>query len=264
MPIKSLLVATAKEAFKHHHSHHTRLPSLHADFGQRLEINPEGYHANVAVWIKALANASQAGLTPTQLRKSSQLSPYGMRGSTHDLLNTRNRDELARALQYPHHGRPTCLTAVFNKTTQKKEMILRKDFLHSKESIYKISHVLDENADSSSDGSTYKLIGDGLLGTSGSDARTQSIAATNGPTSNDALDFICRDPRQLGHYLIIFIMSSDNKHPKPPLRTLHQYNLFQALAAVALAIQKLVRCSHAPCDHRNAEYKHKCAVELRR
>ncbi|KAI8942763.1 hypothetical protein NX059_000807 [Plenodomus lindquistii] len=113
-----------EEAFQNRH----RLPSLYADFGQQLDINPEGYHANVAVWIKALTDASQAGLIPTQ-------------GSTHDLLNIRNTDELARALQHPHHGTPTCLTAVFNEATQKKEMIPRKDFVNSKESIYKTSWV---------------------------------------------------------------------------------------------------------------------------
>ncbi|KAF2855875.1 hypothetical protein T440DRAFT_485944 [Plenodomus tracheiphilus IPT5] len=113
-----------EEAFQNQH----RLPSLYADFGQQLEVNPDGYHANIAVWIKALTDASRAGV-------------ISMQGNTHDLLNIRATDELARALQHPQHGKPTCLPAVFNEAVQKKEMIPLKDFVNSKESIYKNSWV---------------------------------------------------------------------------------------------------------------------------
>jgi charged multivesicular body protein 7 len=105
-----------------------RLASLYADFRQQLEINPDGYHANIAAWTKALTDAARAGVIPTQ-------------GTTHDLLNIRTADELARALQHPQYGKPTCLPAVFHEAVQKKEMILLKDFLGSKTSIYKTSWI---------------------------------------------------------------------------------------------------------------------------
>lgn len=91
-------------------------------------MNPEGYHANIAAWTKALTNASRAGVIPTQ-------------GTTHDLLSIRASDELARALQHPQYGKPTCLPAVFHESVQKKEMISTKDFQNAKESIYKTSWI---------------------------------------------------------------------------------------------------------------------------
>jgi charged multivesicular body protein 7 len=105
-----------------------RLSSLYADFRQQLEINPEGYHANISAWTKALTDAARAGVIPTQ-------------GTTHDLLRIRTADELARALQHPQYGKPTCLPAVFHEAVQKKEMIPLKEFLNSKESIYKTSWI---------------------------------------------------------------------------------------------------------------------------
>lgn len=105
-----------------------RLASLYADFRQQLEINPDGYHANIAAWTKALTDAARAGVIPTQ-------------GTTHDLLNIRTADDLARALQHPQYGKPTCLPAVFHEAVQKKEMMLLKDFLNSTTSIYKTSWI---------------------------------------------------------------------------------------------------------------------------
>ncbi|KAF3044003.1 hypothetical protein E8E12_005738 [Didymella heteroderae] len=105
-----------------------RLASLYADFRQQLEINPDGYHANIAAWTKALTDAARAGVIPTQ-------------GTTHDLLNIRTADDLARALQHPQYGKPTCLPAVFHEAVQKKEMMLLKDFMSSTASIYKTSWI---------------------------------------------------------------------------------------------------------------------------
>ncbi|KAH7088934.1 Snf7-domain-containing protein [Paraphoma chrysanthemicola] len=113
-----------EEAFQNQY----RLASLYADFRQQLEVNPEGYHANISAWTKALVDASRAGVLPSQ-------------GTTHDLLKIRAADELARALQHPQHGKPTCLPAVFHDAVQKKEMIPVKEFMNSKESIYKTSWV---------------------------------------------------------------------------------------------------------------------------
>lgn len=113
-------VLNHQEAFKNHY----RLASLYADFRQQLEINPEGYHANIAAWIQALTEGSRAGLCPT-------------RGTAHELLSIRANDELARALQHPQHGKPTCLPAVFHEAVQRREMLPQQDFLSAKESIYK-------------------------------------------------------------------------------------------------------------------------------
>jgi len=60
-----------------------------------------------------------------------------MQSSAHDLFHIRATDELARALQHPQHGKPTCLPAVFHEAAQKREMIPLKDFVNAKESIYK-------------------------------------------------------------------------------------------------------------------------------
>ncbi|KAJ4342543.1 hypothetical protein N0V95_006914 [Ascochyta clinopodiicola] len=113
-----------EEAFKNQQ----RLASLYADFRQQHDINPDGYHANIAAWTKALTDAARAGVIPTQ-------------GTTHDLLNIRTADDLARALQHPQYGKPTCLPAVFHEAVQKREMILLKDFLGSQTSIYKTSWI---------------------------------------------------------------------------------------------------------------------------
>lgn len=75
------------------------------------------------MWIKALSDATRAGVVPTQ-------------GATHDLLNIRASDELAQALSHPQYGKPTCLPAVFHDAVQNKEMMPLNEFLHSKVSIY--------------------------------------------------------------------------------------------------------------------------------
>jgi charged multivesicular body protein 7 len=64
-----------------------------------------------------------------------------MQGTTHDLLGIRASDELARALQHPREGKPTCLPAVFHEAVQKKEMVPVKEFLNAKDSIYKTSWI---------------------------------------------------------------------------------------------------------------------------
>jgi charged multivesicular body protein 7 len=75
-----------------------------------------------------LTDAARAGVIPTQ-------------GTTHDLLNVRASDDLVQALQHPQYGKPTCLPAVFHDAVQKKELIPSKDFMTSKESIYKSSWI---------------------------------------------------------------------------------------------------------------------------
>ncbi|KAL6710242.1 hypothetical protein ACN47E_009188 [Coniothyrium glycines] len=113
-----------EEAFANQH----RLSSLYTDFSRQLELNPEGYHANIAAWNKALTDAARAGVIPAQ-------------GATHDLLGIRASDHLARALQHPQYGKPTCLPAVFHEAVQKRDMLPLGDFLSAKENIYKASWI---------------------------------------------------------------------------------------------------------------------------
>jgi charged multivesicular body protein 7 len=103
-----------------------RLASLYADFRLQLSTNPEGYYANISVWKKALADAARAGKIPAP-------------GGTHDLLNIRTGEDIARALQHPRFGRPTCLSAVFHDAVAKREFLPLHEFLHSPTSVYKTS-----------------------------------------------------------------------------------------------------------------------------
>ncbi|KAF2188320.1 hypothetical protein K469DRAFT_703825 [Zopfia rhizophila CBS 207.26] len=106
----------------------SRMASLYSDFSSQLTTNPDGYHANIAAWKKALADAVRAGVIPAQ-------------GNTRDLLNIRTGDELARALQHREFGRPTCLPAVIHDAVAKKELIPLKAFMSSKDSVYKTSWI---------------------------------------------------------------------------------------------------------------------------
>lgn len=106
-----------------------RLASLYADFRLQLNTNPEGYYANISVWKKALADAARAGKVPAP-------------GDTHDLLNIRTGEDLARALQHPRYGRPTCLAAVFHDAVAKREFLPLQEFLTAKTSVYSKSWIL--------------------------------------------------------------------------------------------------------------------------
>ncbi|ORY16694.1 Snf7-domain-containing protein [Clohesyomyces aquaticus] len=117
-------IITHEEAFKSR----GRLASLYSDFRTQIETNPDGYHANINAWKKALADATRAGVVPAQ-------------GSGCDLLNIRTGDELARALQHKEFGRPMCLKAVFHDAVTKKQMIPLRDFKDAKTSIYSTSWV---------------------------------------------------------------------------------------------------------------------------
>ncbi|KAH7130454.1 Snf7-domain-containing protein [Dendryphion nanum] len=117
-------ILTHEEAFKIRN----RIASLYADFRHQLDTNPEGYHANIAAWKKALADAARAGVIPAQ-------------GPTPDLLNIRVGEELGRALQHPTFGRPTCLPVVFHDAVAKKEFMPLTDFVNSPTSVYKTSWV---------------------------------------------------------------------------------------------------------------------------
>ncbi|KAF2734959.1 hypothetical protein EJ04DRAFT_576509 [Polyplosphaeria fusca] len=113
---------TYEEAFKSQ----GRLASLYSDFRNQLSLNPDGYHANVNAWKKALADAARAGVIPSQ-------------GPSHDLLSIQAGHGLVQALQHKQHGLPTCLPVVFADAEAKKEMVPLKDFLASDTTIYQTS-----------------------------------------------------------------------------------------------------------------------------
>ncbi|KAF2803079.1 uncharacterized protein BDZ99DRAFT_453844 [Mytilinidion resinicola] len=105
-----------------------RLASLYSDFRSQIHTNPDGYHANIGAWKKALADAARAGVIPSQ-------------GAAHDLLTIRTGDELSRALATREYGRPMALGVVIGDAVSKKEMVPLNDFLSSKTSIYNRSWV---------------------------------------------------------------------------------------------------------------------------
>ncbi|KAF2277384.1 uncharacterized protein EI97DRAFT_432259 [Westerdykella ornata] len=113
-----------EEAFKSRN----RLASLYADFRTQLNTNPDGYHANISAWKKALADAARHGVIPAP-------------GGIHHSMKIRTGEELLRALQHPTYGRPTCLSAVFQDAVSKKEFLPLHEFLHATTSIYKHSWV---------------------------------------------------------------------------------------------------------------------------
>jgi len=102
----------------------SRVFSLYAD--QQVALNPDGYHFNVSAWIKALSDATRAGIIRSQ-------------GASHDLLHLRCSKELLDELEHPQYGTPACLPAVFKEALQHKEMMTLNHFLYSKTSIYSTS-----------------------------------------------------------------------------------------------------------------------------
>lgn len=101
-----------------------RLASLYSDFRSQRKTNPDGYEANASAWLRALRLTSNAGLLP------------GASGSQHDHYILHSSNELARQFQTTEFGRPLALGAVIEDAVKKKELILLKDFLESKQSIY--------------------------------------------------------------------------------------------------------------------------------
>ncbi|ESZ95194.1 hypothetical protein SBOR_4425 [Sclerotinia borealis F-4128] len=100
-----------------------RLAALYSDFRQQQNLNPDGYHANIEAWRKALGNAARAGVMPSQ-------------GSSPDLLILKADDELLRALDTNEWGRPLSLGAVVQEAIAKKELMPLGEFMNASDSIY--------------------------------------------------------------------------------------------------------------------------------
>ncbi|KAH6660857.1 Snf7-domain-containing protein [Truncatella angustata] len=100
-----------------------RLPALYSDFTPQRTLNPDGYAANVAAWKRGLSAALLSGHAPTR-------SPH----KSHFVLEL--DDSLLRSLESKQLGQPLALGAVLAEAVGNGEMIPRKQFLASRESIY--------------------------------------------------------------------------------------------------------------------------------
>ncbi|KAF7515410.1 hypothetical protein G7054_g14586 [Neopestalotiopsis clavispora] len=100
-----------------------RLPALYSDFTPQRTLNPDGYAANVAAWKRGLSSALLAGRTPS---RSTQRSHFALELD----------ESLLRALETKQLGQPLALGAVLAEAVANGEMIPRKQFLSSRESIY--------------------------------------------------------------------------------------------------------------------------------
>ncbi|KAK8161010.1 Snf7-domain-containing protein [Phyllosticta citrichinensis] len=108
-----------EEAFKSR----GRLSSLYSDFRIQQATNPDGYHANLSAWRKALIDASRAGLISSQT-------------GANNLLTLGTGDQLLRELSTKEWGQPLALAAVIQDAVARKELIPLKDFMTAKTSIY--------------------------------------------------------------------------------------------------------------------------------
>ncbi|KAM0819130.1 putative SNF7 family protein [Seiridium cardinale] len=100
-----------------------RLPALYSDFNSQRTLNPDGYAANVAAWKRGLSSALLAGHAPSR-------SAHG----SHFTLEL--DDSLLRSLESKQFGQPLALGTVLAEAIANGEMISRKQFLNSRESVY--------------------------------------------------------------------------------------------------------------------------------
>lgn len=100
-----------------------RLPALYSDFTPQRTLNPDGYAANVSAWKRGLSSALLAGRAPS---RSAQRSHFALELD----------DSLLRALETKQLGQPLALGAVLAEAVANGEMIPRKQFLSSRESVY--------------------------------------------------------------------------------------------------------------------------------
>jgi charged multivesicular body protein 7 len=102
-----------------------RLPALYSDFRPQKTLNPDGYQANLSAWRRAISVIASSGLAPST------------KGSKPNHLVLTVDEGLLRALESKSYGRPLALGAVFAEAIKDKELIGLKEFLTSKESVYK-------------------------------------------------------------------------------------------------------------------------------
>lgn len=108
-----------------------RLPALYSDFRPQKTLNPDGYQANISAWRKALSVITSSGLAPTT------------KGSKPNTLVLTVDDRLLRALESKSYGRPLALGAVLAEALRERDLMRLKEFLASKESIYRKPGVLE-------------------------------------------------------------------------------------------------------------------------
>ncbi|KAF2861833.1 hypothetical protein K470DRAFT_244928 [Piedraia hortae CBS 480.64] len=110
-------LAANDEAFRNHN----RLSSLYSSFQNQAQSNPDGYHANVAAWLRALSLATASGKL----------------GNRYIISTT----SLATALETKTHGRPQGLGCVVREAVRNGSFIPLDTFLSCKESIYATSWI---------------------------------------------------------------------------------------------------------------------------
>ena len=76
-----------------------RLPSLYSDFTLLRSSNPDGFAANISLWLSALREATKAG-------------KLSVAGGAVDRLSLTIGEELLQALETKEHGRPLALASV--------------------------------------------------------------------------------------------------------------------------------------------------------
>jgi charged multivesicular body protein 7 len=96
-----------------------RLAALYSDFRILKTTNVDGYNANIEAWRQGLATAARAGATPSR-----------------DLISIDINEEFVRVLE-TKWGRPLSLGTVVKEAIAKKEMLLLRDFVDARDSIYK-------------------------------------------------------------------------------------------------------------------------------
>ncbi|KAL1879417.1 hypothetical protein VTK73DRAFT_6949 [Phialemonium thermophilum] len=105
-----------------------RLPALYSDFRSQRALNPDGYHANVAAWRRALAQIPRSGLAPPPRS-----------GTTPDLLVLDCDDRLLAALESKQYGRPLALSAAVAEALSARDLVPLPEFLSAHASIYQKS-----------------------------------------------------------------------------------------------------------------------------
>jgi len=97
-----------------------RLAALYSDFTSLRALNPDGYNANITSWTHGLSSAARSGVLPSN-----------------DSLILSLDSHLYQELETKEWGRPLSLGTVVSDAVQKREMLVLKEFLESKESIYR-------------------------------------------------------------------------------------------------------------------------------
>lgn len=93
-----------------------RLPALYSDFRSQKHINTDGYQANIAAWIRGLANGTLAGSAHTVDTKPS-------------LLVLHAGQNLIQSVESPKYGPPLALGAVIREAADNGTLVPLEQFM---------------------------------------------------------------------------------------------------------------------------------------